>query len=95
MPTKFIRCVKKVKKKSPNVNPYAVCRVSTGYYGTTHNIGLKHKIVKDKNVNNTSKRRFCSNHGIEHRYGNVWEYDKYNPRTQRHDPEVCDDYKKR
>ena len=42
MPKKFIDCVRKVKKNSPDVNPYAVCRVSTGYYGTSHNIGLLH-----------------------------------------------------
>jgi len=28
MPKKFDRCVKKVKKKSPKVNPYAVCNAS-------------------------------------------------------------------
>jgi cupin superfamily acireductone dioxygenase involved in methionine salvage len=52
LPAKFIRCVKKVKKKQHGrdypYNPYAVCRVSTGYYGTSHNIGLIHKIKKDK-----------------------------------------------
>ena len=42
-PAKFIRCVKKVSKKSPDVNPYAVCRKSTKYYGTTHEIGMLHK----------------------------------------------------
>lgn len=42
MPKKFISCVKKVKLNSPNVNPYAICRKSTGYYGTTHDIGLIH-----------------------------------------------------
>jgi len=36
MPAKFIRCVKEVKKKSSSVNPYAVCRASTGFYGSTH-----------------------------------------------------------
>jgi len=40
MPKKFISCVGKVKKKSPNVNPYAVCRVSIKYYGPTKDIGL-------------------------------------------------------
>lgn len=34
--------MKEVSKKSPDVNPYAVCRKSTGYYGTTHDIGLIH-----------------------------------------------------
>ena len=40
VPKKFIRCVRKVKAKRTAVNPYAVCRKSTGYYGTTHDIGL-------------------------------------------------------
>ena len=40
--------MKKVKKKSPNVNPFAVCRVSTGYYGTTHDIGMVNPIKKNK-----------------------------------------------
>lgn len=42
MPKKFISCVRKLKKKYPmgKYNPYAVCRVSTGYYGSSHNIGL-------------------------------------------------------
>lgn len=30
MPAKFERCVKKVRKQSPDVNPYAVCKVSLG-----------------------------------------------------------------
>jgi hypothetical protein len=46
MPKSFISCVKKVSAKSKKVNPYAVCRVSTGYYGTTHDIGLLHKKKK-------------------------------------------------
>ncbi len=39
---KFIRCVRRlIKLKQANkVNPYAVCRESTGYRGTSHNIGL-------------------------------------------------------
>lgn len=44
MPEKFIRCVKKVAKSNRNVNPYAICRKSTGYYGTTHEIGINHKL---------------------------------------------------
>jgi len=28
MPKKFDRCVRKVRKRSPKVNPYAVCRAS-------------------------------------------------------------------
>ena len=47
MPRKFVRCVKKVKRKNLmsgyKGNPYAICRVSTGYFGTTHDIGLVHK----------------------------------------------------
>ena len=47
MPEKFIRCVKAVAKKSKGkYNPYAVCRVSTGYKGTTHDIGMIHKRKK-------------------------------------------------
>ncbi|GAG44404.1 unnamed protein product [marine sediment metagenome] len=41
MPKKFLRCVRKVKAKGGDVNPYAICRKSTGYRGTIHNIGLK------------------------------------------------------
>lgn len=36
MPKKFERCVKKIKSENPDVNPYAICRKSTNYYGTTH-----------------------------------------------------------
>lgn len=32
---KFERCVLQVKKKKQKVNPYAVCRVSTGFKGST------------------------------------------------------------
>lgn len=46
MPEKFISCVKKVsakqRGKEKKYNPYAVCRASTGYFGSSHNIGLKH-----------------------------------------------------
>jgi len=47
MPKKFISCVEKVSAKnlllpeSKQVNPYAVCRVSTGYTGTTHHAKKK------------------------------------------------------
>ena len=30
MPAKLKRCIRKVKKQSPKVNPYAVCIASTG-----------------------------------------------------------------
>lgn len=46
MPKKFISCVKKVTKAEKKrygylkYNPFAVCRVSTGYFGTTHDIGF-------------------------------------------------------
>lgn len=30
MPAKLDRCIKKVKKNSPGVNPFAVCAKSTG-----------------------------------------------------------------
>lgn len=48
MPEKFISCVRKVKKKYPHgeYNPYAVCRVSTGYYGSSKDIGLLHSKKK-------------------------------------------------
>jgi len=50
MPKDFIKCVKEVSKKNKKgkYNPYAVCRVSTGYYGTTHDIGMIHKIKRSK-----------------------------------------------
>ena len=42
MPIKFVNCVRAVSKKSKGkYNPYAVCRISTGFYGST-----KHKKVK-------------------------------------------------
>lgn len=52
MPKKFIRCVKKVSKATKKrygylkYNPYAVCRVATGYHGTTRDIGLIHRKKK-------------------------------------------------
>jgi hypothetical protein len=51
MPEKFVKCVKAVKAKGGKYNPYAVCRKSTGYYGTTHDIGMIHKI-KHRGGNN-------------------------------------------
>jgi len=45
MPEKFIKCVKDVSKKMKKGykgSPYAICRKSTGYYGTTHDIGMIH-----------------------------------------------------
>jgi len=50
MPENFIRCVRKLKKKYPNneYNPYAVCRKSTGYYGSSHDIGLIHPKRRSK-----------------------------------------------
>jgi hypothetical protein len=35
MPRKFKSCVKKVSLKSPKANAYAVCRVSTRFFGST------------------------------------------------------------
>jgi hypothetical protein len=42
MPKKFVSCVRKVRKRYPTgqYNPFAICRVSTGYYGKTRHIGL-------------------------------------------------------
>jgi len=50
MPKEFISCVRKLKKKYKHgeYNPYAVCRKSTGYYGTTHDIGMIHPKSKTK-----------------------------------------------
>jgi hypothetical protein len=57
MPKKFIDCVKKVQKKikegkipkhydGKQTSAYAICRIATNYRGTTHEIGLIHKIKK-------------------------------------------------
>lgn len=40
MPKKFDRCVKKVRAKNKNVNPYAICHAS-----------MNKKMMKDKGVN--------------------------------------------
>lgn len=51
MPKKFISCVKKVTKSEIKrygklkYNPYAICRIATNYFGTTH-IGIIHRIKK-------------------------------------------------
>ena len=44
IPKNYIECVRKIikKDKEKKYNPYAVCRISTGYYGTTKDIGLLH-----------------------------------------------------
>lgn len=48
MPKEFIKCVKELEKKiakgdlPEGSNAYAICRKATGYYGTTHDIGLRH-----------------------------------------------------
>lgn len=36
MPANFKRCVNKIKWENPAGNPYAICRVSTGFRGSTH-----------------------------------------------------------
>lgn len=47
MPKNYIECVKAIRKKQHGkdvpYNPFAVCSESTGYFGTTHDIGLIHK----------------------------------------------------
>lgn len=52
MPKKFISCVRKVSKKIKlsgyKGNPYAICRVSTKYFGLSHHIGLIHPLRKRK-----------------------------------------------
>ena len=59
MPKKFIKCVKEVsrniKKSGYKGNPYAICRVSTGYYGSTRDIGMIHKKT-DGNIKNKIMR---------------------------------------
>jgi hypothetical protein len=47
--TRVSRCVKKVKKKSPDVNPYAVCQASTGQsYATGKSVTKEGKPIKKK-----------------------------------------------
>lgn len=52
MPLKFKRCVSEVKRSEMRrygrykYNPYAVCRVSTGYYGST----VRHSARSGKRV---------------------------------------------
>jgi hypothetical protein len=41
-----------IKHKS---NPYAIARVATGYYGTTHDIGMLHPIHKQHSTSQTSR----------------------------------------
>ena len=40
MPKKFIDCTRKLLKKGYGSKAYPICRKSTGYYGTTRDIGL-------------------------------------------------------
>jgi hypothetical protein len=75
MPKKFISCVKKVKArqhgKDKPYNPYAVCRVSTCYYGPTRHIGLLHKMHKSKRVHH--KKRLVARIKRSHPYNNFWD----------------------
>lgn len=79
MPKKFIECVKKVKKENKKrygyqkYNPYAVCRKATGYYGTTHEIGM---VNKKKKHNSKPKRKYSklSPRGVHGLLGNVKTY---------------------
>lgn len=63
MPKKFIHAVKSIEKaiklgKIPRYyykggrrfesNPYALARYATGYYGTSHHIGLIHPLRKKR-----------------------------------------------
>jgi hypothetical protein len=54
MPRKFVSCVKKVSRSEKKrygrlkYNPYAVCRVSTGYLGSTHHIGMVRRLSKKR-----------------------------------------------
>lgn len=45
MPKKYISCIKKVKAKGGDYNPWAVCRVSTGFKGKDCKIA--HEIVEN------------------------------------------------
>lgn len=40
MPVKFKRCTRKLLAKGYGQKAYPICRVSTGYFGSTHDIGL-------------------------------------------------------
>lgn len=42
MPENFKRCTRALLKKGYGKKAYPICRVSTGYFGTTHDIGLIH-----------------------------------------------------
>ena len=73
MQKKFIDCVKEVskkikqgkiaktykcgKKKKCKTNPYSICRKATGYYGTTHDIGMIHPKRKNRGYIETEGER--------------------------------------
>jgi hypothetical protein len=72
MPKKFISCVKKVTKEEMErygklkYNPYAVCRVATGYYGSTHEIGMIHP--KHHSKCHKCKHLHCKHHPRHEEY---------------------------
>lgn len=83
---RYGRCVKKVEKKQSKVNPYAVCRTSTGYKGPTRGVNLKHKITRKdaiytglpkqnaRNVQLALRRKGVKTHAVPNKYGT---YDIY------------------
>ena len=56
MPKKFIACTRKLLKKGYGKSAYPICRVSTGYHGSSHNIGLLKPIIKKKDLIHEHKR---------------------------------------
>lgn len=48
MPKKLERCVRKVRKNSPDVNPWAVCSKSTGYKKAKGGKWVKRKKKRSK-----------------------------------------------
>ena len=50
---KYVSCVAKVTEKSKKkVNPYAICRKSVNYNGTTKNIDIRQRLGKIKKAKN-------------------------------------------
>jgi len=94
-PEKFKACVKKVKKSDKErygyekYNPYAVCRVSTGFYGSTREkkkrkwLTLAYKISKSKHSAFVESERELTKNafGIQKRIRQKDELVDYNNRT--------------
>jgi len=58
---KFVKCTVEVEKKQMHkrkkVNPFAVCRTSTKYKGTTKNIGVRQAFKKSHTPYRFHKRK--------------------------------------